>query len=138
MNTSKAANQEHKADPVLAHLDRVIQEAIEARSAYLTTRERLESGYKRASEQARGALSRSTFTAEQVAPRFGVETSTIRDGAGKHACLRLCAYKPGKRLLFPLQAIEAHERNLMATGECGVCDKQVSPLELVKRKQGKS
>lgn len=120
-------------DPVLVLLDQNIQTAIEARSSYVASRERMERECERLGEMARGNFRRSAYNVEQLADRFGVKPGTVREGVGKFSCLRKSAYKPGQRLLFPSQAVEAHERNLIATGECGVCFKEVSSLQIVKK-----
>jgi hypothetical protein len=115
------------SDPVLIALDEAFAALQRFRDVYTQQKKATEYELERARDISRVVLRRSTFTAEQVAPRFGVESSTIRDGVSKHSCLRKAAYKPGKRLLFPLQAIEEHERNLIERGECGVCFKTVKP-----------
>jgi hypothetical protein len=126
------AGFEKDIDPVLQLLDRNIQAAIEARSEYLAARSRQERELMRLNEQARGSFGKSTLNVEQVAERFLVEPSTIRDGAGRHSCLRKAGYKPGKRLLFPIRVIELHERNLIQRGQCGECFQKAKKLEVLK------
>lgn len=129
----KAEQIHRQPDPVLELLDRNIQTAIEARSAYVLNKERADREYERVNEMARGSFRRSAYTVEMIADRFGVKPGTVREGVGKFACLRKSAYKPGQRLLFPAQAVEAHESNVMATGVCEVCFKLVTPLQMVKK-----
>jgi hypothetical protein len=132
-NTSTIVHPE--PDPVLAALDRNVQAAIDARSAYVLERERMVNKLQTAAELAQVAKRRSTFTVEEVAERLAAKPATVRDGAGKFKCLRKAAYKPGVRLLFPLQAIEVHEKNLMARGECGDCFLQIPSLKVTNRRE---
>jgi hypothetical protein len=108
-------------DPVLIALDEVFLALQKFRDVYTQEKQRADFTHERLNEQARGSFGKSTLNVEQVAERFLVEPSTIRDGAGRHSCLRKAGYKPGKRLLFPIRVIELHERNLIQRGQCGEC-----------------
>lgn len=120
-------NPPRQDDPVLIALDEAFTALNRFRDAYTRHKQFTDSELGRLKELSRGSTRRSTFNVEQTAERFAAEASTVRNGSGKFWCLRQAAYKPGVRLLFPVQAVEAHERNLMERGECGVCFKTVKP-----------
>jgi hypothetical protein len=114
-------------DPVLVALDEAFAALQKFRDVYTRQKKVTEYEFERLREGLRGGHAANRLTVEQVAQRFSVKPGTVREGVGKFWCLYKAKYKPGQRLLFPLVAIEAHERNIMERGECGVCFKAVKP-----------
>lgn len=115
---------------LLAIVDGLAAQVQMLRAEIVRRDEALDRGRALMIDAARGVAKADELTCKETARFLGLSLSAIQQGMGGTRCLYRARIKNGRKITHLRKRVEAHRQNVIESGECDRCDREVFARQL--------